>query len=184
MSDEQKMTEITPLTENLRHKFAAEEGFSVVNALGETTLELPATRMIEVLTVLRDDKSFAFSQLIDLAGVDYLGYAKHAGKRFAVVYHLLSLFHNNRLRVRVFCRDDGFPLLDSTTSIWPAAGWCLNGRPLICLASLFAVTRIYGAFLRTTVLSVILFARIFPFPVMWKCATIRKDGGWYMSRSA
>ena len=80
MSDEQKMTEITPLTENLRHKFAAEEGFSVVNALGETTLELPATRMIEVLTVLRDDKSFAFSQLIDLAGVDYLGYAKHAGK--------------------------------------------------------------------------------------------------------
>ena len=52
----------------------------MVNALGETTLELPATRMIEVLTVLRDDKSFAFSQLIDLAGVDYLGYAKHAGK--------------------------------------------------------------------------------------------------------
>ena len=50
----------------------------MVNALGETTLELPATRMIEVLTVLRDDKSFAFSQLIDLAGVDYLGYAKHA----------------------------------------------------------------------------------------------------------
>lgn len=123
MSDKQKKTEITPLTENLRRKFSAEEGFSVISALGETTLELPATRMIEVLTILRDDKSFAFSQLIDLAGVDYLGYAKHAGKRFATVYHLLSLFHNNRLRVRVFCPDDGFPLLDSTTSIWPAAGW-------------------------------------------------------------
>ena len=80
MSDEQKMTEITPLTENLRHKFAAEEGFSVVNALGETTLELPATRMIEVLTVLRDDKSFAFSQLIDLAGCGLFGLCQTCGK--------------------------------------------------------------------------------------------------------
>ena len=45
------------------------------------------------------------------------------GPRFAVVYHLLSLTHNRRLRVRVFAADDGFPVVDSVLSIWPAANW-------------------------------------------------------------
>ena len=46
-----------------------------------------------------------------------------AGPRFAVVYHLLSLAHNWRLRVRVFAAADDFPVVDSVLSVWPAANW-------------------------------------------------------------
>jgi NADH-quinone oxidoreductase subunit C len=43
--------------------------------------------------------------------------------RFAVVYHLLSLTHNHRLRLKVFCEDDQRPLLDSVTPVWASADW-------------------------------------------------------------
>lgn len=43
--------------------------------------------------------------------------------RFAVVYHLLSVAHNMRLRVRVYAEDEGLPILDSVTDIWPCANW-------------------------------------------------------------
>ncbi len=46
-----------------------------------------------------------------------------AGRRFAVVYHLLSITHNRRLRVRVFCPDDEFPVVDSVIGVWPSANW-------------------------------------------------------------
>ena len=46
-----------------------------------------------------------------------------AGPRFAVVYHLLSITHNWRLRVRVFAADDEFPVVDSVIGIWPSANW-------------------------------------------------------------
>jgi NADH-quinone oxidoreductase subunit C len=45
------------------------------------------------------------------------------GKRFAAVYHLLSVSHNYRLRVKVFAEDDEFPILDSVIGIWPSANW-------------------------------------------------------------
>ena len=43
--------------------------------------------------------------------------------RFAVVYHLLSITHNHRLRLKVFCEDDEHPMLDSVTEIWTSADW-------------------------------------------------------------
>jgi NADH-quinone oxidoreductase subunit C len=46
-----------------------------------------------------------------------------AGRRFAVVYHLLSIAHNHRVRLRVFCADDAHPMVDSVTNIWAAADW-------------------------------------------------------------
>jgi NADH-quinone oxidoreductase subunit C len=49
--------------------------------------------------------------------------ARPAGARFAVVYQLLSLTHNRRLRVRVFAADDDFPVVDSVISVWPSANW-------------------------------------------------------------
>ena len=68
--------------------------------------------------------------LIDLCGVDYSLYgavsaseSDRRGKRFAAVYHLLSISHNRRLRVRIFADDDEFPVLDSVIGIWPSANW-------------------------------------------------------------
>ena len=64
--------------------------------LSELTVELPREQLLSVCRVLRDESEFAFEQLIDLCGVDYLEYGNGiwTGPRFAVVYHLLSVKNN------------------------------------------------------------------------------------------
>jgi NADH-quinone oxidoreductase subunit C len=91
---------------------------------GQLVIEIAPSGLLEACTLLRDDETLAFSILIDLAGVDYLGYANTwEGRRYAVVYNLLSIRHNVRLRLRVFCDDDSFPAVDSVMPIWPSANW-------------------------------------------------------------
>lgn len=94
-------------------------------ALGELTVEVAAADYHEFMQVLRDEPEFAFEELIDLCGVDYsaLGEGAWQGRRFAVVVHLLSIAHNVRLRVRAFADSDGFPAVDSITSLWTSANW-------------------------------------------------------------
>jgi len=91
----------------------------------ELTLTVPASRLIDSMTRLRDDPALQFAQLIDACGVDWSGHGDGAwdGARFSAVYHLLSLQHNARVRVRCFAPDDDFPLLPSVTGIWAAANW-------------------------------------------------------------
>jgi NADH-quinone oxidoreductase subunit C len=91
--------------------------------LGELTVVVEADGMLDTLTRLRD--TAGFEQMVDLCGVDYSAYGDGAweGRRFAIVYHLLSVAHNKRLRVRIFAEDDGFPVLESVTEIWPCANW-------------------------------------------------------------
>ncbi|MDD5472348.1 MAG: NADH-quinone oxidoreductase subunit C, partial [Sideroxydans sp.] len=48
---------------------------------------------------------------------------QHQGPRFATIYHLLSITHNIRLRVRVFAEDDAMPMMDSVIGVWPVANW-------------------------------------------------------------
>jgi NADH-quinone oxidoreductase subunit C len=63
--------------------------------------------------------------MMDLCGLDYLDYGDGAwtGKRFAVVYHLMSVSLNQRVRVRVFAEEDAFPVLPSLTDVWSCANW-------------------------------------------------------------
>ena len=98
---------------------------STVAALGETTIVVDAEHMLAVMTELRDLPGIRFDMLVDVCGVDYSGFGAGAweGLRFAAVYHLLSLPHNWRLRVRVFAPDDAFPVLPSVVEIWPTANW-------------------------------------------------------------
>ncbi len=98
---------------------------SVVTALGEVTAVVKQENLLAAAALLRDAPELRFEELIDLCGVDYLHYGDGAwdGKRFAVVYHLLSITHNRRLRVRVFCDDDEFPVVDSAIRAWPCANW-------------------------------------------------------------
>ena len=98
---------------------------NVAEALGEVTLVTKAENLSDTMTALRDRSEFCFEQLIDLCGVDYQSYGdgSRSQGRFAVVYHLLSLTHNRRIRVRVFAADDAFPVVDSVTGVWPAADW-------------------------------------------------------------
>ena len=98
---------------------------SVTVARGEITAVIGAADLAAALRMLRDRPELRFEMLIDLCGVDYSTYGDvaHEGPRFAVVYHLLSLANNWRVRVRVFVPDDAFPVIGSAIDIWPAANW-------------------------------------------------------------
>ena len=91
---------------------------------GQLTIEIAAADVLPVARKLRDDPALRFTTLIDLFGVDYQGFdGSWDGPRFAVVYNLLSIAHNCRLRVRVFCPDDDFPALDSVIEVWAGVNW-------------------------------------------------------------
>jgi NADH-quinone oxidoreductase subunit C len=98
---------------------------SATSALGELTAVVKSADLIAACTTLRDDPALSFEQLIDLCGVDYSDYGDggYEGPRFAVVYHLLSVKHNLRLRLRCFATDDDFPVLPSVLPLWSSANW-------------------------------------------------------------
>ncbi|MFZ1547370.1 MAG: NADH-quinone oxidoreductase subunit C [Candidatus Nitrotoga sp.] len=129
---------LNTLTAKLNTIFA-NQIVSLENSLGELTLVVSAIDMLVVLTRMRDDPDLRFEQMMDLCGVDYFTYGSEICEggaylksditpdaypsRFAVVYHLLSVTHNIRLRVRVFTTDDDLPILSSAVNIWPCANW-------------------------------------------------------------
>jgi NADH-quinone oxidoreductase subunit C len=117
--------------------------------LDEVTLEVKPAHLLDLCLWLRDTSGFEFNQLIDVCGVDYLHYGlddwetesttetgfsrgttatllrENPGKpnRFAVVYHLLSLTQNQRIRLRVNIPNQSELMVDSVIAIWPAANW-------------------------------------------------------------
>ena len=92
---------------------------------GEVSIVINPEDVKPVMLSIRDDPVLAFNQLVDLCGVDYHTYTEEASGslRYAVVYHLLSLNNNQRLRVKCFCLDNDFPMIDSVIEVWPAANW-------------------------------------------------------------
>jgi len=124
----------------------------VVSTCGELTCELDKAHLIEVATTLRDEDGFRFEMLIDLCGVDYLSYGQdewqtesatstgfsravvpknilpdadtiYDERRFAVVYHLLSVRLNHRLRLRVYAGSENPPVVPSIVGVWNGANW-------------------------------------------------------------
>ncbi|MCB1788102.1 MAG: NADH-quinone oxidoreductase subunit C [Chromatiaceae bacterium] len=115
-------------------------------ALGELTLTVPRDSLLDVMRVLRGKRALAFEQCIDVCGVDYSHYgrsewltskAANSGfsrgavretpeldpnNRFAAVYHLMSVTHNVRLRVKTYLDADR-PIVDSVVGIWASALW-------------------------------------------------------------
>ena len=115
----------------------------------EVAYSTDAALLLEVCRTLREAPELSFEMLIDVAGLDYLHYgrddwqtssatrsgfsrARHLegvapdpceGGRFAVVYQLLSITHNQRLRLSVRCPDTEEPVLDSLVGIWASANW-------------------------------------------------------------
>lgn len=98
---------------------------SLVCDRGELTLTVSAADYLSVASVLRDNSSLRFEQLMDLCGVDYSTYRDEdsQGPRFCVVSHLLSVSNNWRLRLKVFCVDDEMPSIASVNDIWSSANW-------------------------------------------------------------
>ncbi len=115
-------------SENLNAALQAALGdriVSITTALDEVTVVVDAGYLLAVGTILRDDATLRFEQLIDLCGMDYSdhGGAAGDGPRFAVVYQLLSVTNNWRVRLRVFAQNSDFPMLETVTGLWPSANW-------------------------------------------------------------
>ena len=98
---------------------------SLTVALGEVTLVVSAGDYLASMQLLRDAPGCKFEQLIDICGVDYSAYRDTVwdGLRYGVVSHLLSVSLNQRVRVRVFCADDDFPVVQSVNDLWSSANW-------------------------------------------------------------
>ncbi len=91
------------------------------------TVTVSRSSSLELLKKLRDHQNTAFEQLVDLCGVDYQTYGQEAqrswdNERFAVVYHLLSISLNHRLRVIVPVPEDDLTI-DSVIEVWRCANW-------------------------------------------------------------
>jgi NADH-quinone oxidoreductase subunit C len=138
---------LSSLADALAERFG-DTGCETLVAPGEVTMVVPREDLLAVATELRDHGDFRFEQLIDVCGVDYAAYgrtewatseASTAGfgrgverdfelpasedpERFAAVYHLLSLTHNRRLRLRAYAGAPQ-PMVDSVVGIWSSAGW-------------------------------------------------------------
>jgi len=140
------------LAETLSARFGGELE-RVPSRCGELTFEVSAASLLEVCLALRDEPEWRFEQLVDLTGVDYLDYGRvewntqsatgsgfsrgvhrstagaasagedGSGRRFVVVYHLLSVTHNRRLRLRCWCEGGEPPMLDSVVDVWASANW-------------------------------------------------------------
>jgi NADH-quinone oxidoreductase subunit C len=81
----------------------------------EVSIDIRRERIADALTILRD--RFEYQQLMEIAGVDYPG----RPERFEVVYHLLSVTRNHRIRVRVTANED--QPVPTVTTVYPVAGW-------------------------------------------------------------
>jgi len=137
---------LAQMAEDLKQHFS-KMGCSVERSCNEVTLVVPREHLTAVATTLRDEADFSFEELIDVCGVDYADYgrsewqtdrAPNAGFgrgveriaqreameeiRFAVVYHLLSISHNTRLRLRVFVNTTQ-PIIASLVPVWESANW-------------------------------------------------------------
>ena len=111
--DEQALTE---LGEHIAHRLANEVISSAV-ALCELIVDVEAEHIVKVLTFLRDDQQCLFKVLLDICGADY----PQRADRFDVVYNLLSLRHNQRIRIKVKVAEGG--VVPSVTGVFSAAGW-------------------------------------------------------------
>lgn len=124
----------------------SDSALSIKTGLDMPCLELTSSVLIDCTEKLKTDESFLFTQLTDITGVDYLhyglsewkteaatdtGYSRAVSKepqpiwqgpRFAVVYHLLSIKHNRRLRLRVRLEEENITV-PSVCAVWPSANW-------------------------------------------------------------
>ncbi|WP_339044896.1 NADH-quinone oxidoreductase subunit C [Candidatus Zinderia endosymbiont of Aphrophora alni] len=92
----------------------------------EITIVIKPKNYLFCMKKIFNNKKTQFKKLIDICGVDYLTYKNKFKKninRFAVIYHLLSIKYNWRLRIKVFIKNNNNPKLPSLTNIWKSANW-------------------------------------------------------------
>ena len=119
---------VAPAPEAVRDAVAAalgDQAREITVVLGEVTVTVSPSHYLTAMQALRDAPGCRFEQLVDLCGLDYSAYRDVGveGARYAVVSHLLSVSLNQRVRVKVFCLDDDFPVVPSVNGLWNSANW-------------------------------------------------------------
>lgn len=116
------MSDLNKLISNLKSTFP--QAF-INKQFNEATLSIYGNEIIKTLKKLKTSSQFKFLQLIDIAAVDYSQYPQKLfdNNRYAVVYHLLSIKNNQRLRVRAFVEDNNFPVIETATTVYANAEW-------------------------------------------------------------
>ncbi len=104
----------------LRERFA-DQVVDVTLREGDDAVTVRRERIVEICTFLRDDPELRFDYFIDICGVDY-GEFDPDMPRFGVIYHLYSLDHGHRIRLRVLLAEDD-ARVDSVTGVWKGANW-------------------------------------------------------------
>ena len=90
---------------------------------GDATAVLERSGLLDALRFCRDEPGLRFDVLMDLTAADYLRYpGREDGPRFEVVYHLYSLPHNHRVRLKIRVDEDD-PVVPSAVPLWPIADW-------------------------------------------------------------
>ncbi len=90
---------------------------------GDHTAVVERSAIVDVLRLCRDDPALGFDMLSDLTAVDFLKFpGREDGPRFEVVYHLYSLPHNHRVRLKVNVDEDD-PVVPTAVGLWPIANW-------------------------------------------------------------
>ncbi len=90
---------------------------------GDHTAVMAREAIVETLAFCRDDRDLRFDMLMDLTAVDYLKFpGREDGPRFEVVYHLYSVPHNHRVRLKVRLEEDD-AVVPTATGLWPIANW-------------------------------------------------------------
>ncbi|NVO54652.1 NADH-quinone oxidoreductase subunit C [Rhodobacteraceae bacterium B1Z28] len=84
---------------------------------GELNVDVAPSNLVEFIEFLKSDRSCQFSTLVDITGVDY----PERAKRFDVVYHFLSMYQNQRIRLRVSIREED--MVPSIVDVHPSANW-------------------------------------------------------------
>ncbi len=84
---------------------------------GELNVDVAPSNLVEFIEFLKSDRTCQFSTLVDITGVDY----PERAKRFDVVYHFLSMYQNQRIRLRVSIREDD--MVPSIVDVHPSANW-------------------------------------------------------------
>jgi len=138
---------VEALSARIQARFS--DNVAVHTAFNEVTVEVPAEQLLSVAQALRDEEEFSFEELLDVCGVDLLTYGEaewdtvsasstgfsrgvnrpykiedlpHEGQRFAVIYHLLSVKNNQRVRLKVML-DEEHLVVDSVVGLWASADW-------------------------------------------------------------
>ncbi|MES2978096.1 MAG: NADH-quinone oxidoreductase subunit C [Pseudomonadota bacterium] len=97
----------------------------ISTAFDEVTVVVRPADYVAAATLLRDAPGCQFEQLMDLCGIDYSEYGNgtYDGPRYCVASHLLSVSLNQRVRLKVYCEDDDFPVVDSLQEVWNSTNW-------------------------------------------------------------